>query len=548
EQAQRHRRDAGRPRLRPAHGPAGLRRRRLRQDGGGAARRLHDGDERQAGGRGGADDAARPPTPPRFCGALPRAADSGGAGLTLRARSRAEEGQGGAGRRHRRHRGRHPRAARQGDQVPRSRPHHRRRGAAFRRVPQGAPEGAARRGPRPDPLGDADPAHPATRAYRRARALDHRDAPGRPSRGAHLRHALRPAPHPRGAAARALPRRPGLLRRAAHRGHRRGQDFPRPRDAGGQGRGRPRSDGRGPARGRDDRVLRRKIRHPALDHDHRIGPRHPDRQHPHRASRRHVRSLATLPVARPGWALENPRLCLVHRAGEPATDRPGGAPAQGAAVAGHLRRRLPTRLARPRHPRRRQPFGAGAVRPHQGGWLRALSADAGGGGLGPQGGGRGAGGRAVVADHRDRDAGDDPRALRRGPDAPPRPLPPPLHARNRPGDRRFWGRDDRPVRPAALGSRAASEDHGHQGAVPARQCRQGRGRAEGRHRIVSRQRLREPGGARLLRGRAGLLREGAAGHAGRVHPRCRGPRRAPEGHDLDPAQPRAGGGVQAGGV
>ena len=42
-------------------------------------------------------------------------------------------------------------------------------------------------------------------------------------------------------------------------------------------------------------------------------------------------------------------------------------------------------IARPRHPRRRQSSGRGAVRPHQGGRLRALPADAGGGGREPQG-------------------------------------------------------------------------------------------------------------------------------------------------------------------
>ena len=46
----------------------------------------------------------------------------------------------------------------------------RRRGAAFRRRAQGAPEGAARRRPRADADRDADPAHPADGADRRARA------------------------------------------------------------------------------------------------------------------------------------------------------------------------------------------------------------------------------------------------------------------------------------------------------------------------------------------------------------------------------------------
>ena len=55
---------------------------------------------------------------------------------------------------------------------------------------------------------------------------------------------------------------------------------------------------------------------------------------------------------------------------------------QGAAVARHARRRLLARLARSRHPRRRQPAGRGAVGPHPRGRLRALPVDAGGGGRG----------------------------------------------------------------------------------------------------------------------------------------------------------------------
>ena len=50
---------------------------------------------------------------------------------------------------------------------------------------------------------------------------------------------------------------------------------------------------------------------------------------------------------------------------------------QSAAVARHARRRLPACLARSRHPRRRQSARRGTVRPHQGGRLRAVSADAG---------------------------------------------------------------------------------------------------------------------------------------------------------------------------
>ena len=142
-------------------------------------------------------------------------------GLALRAERRDEEGQGGA----------YATASidivvgthallGKAIAVQGSRPHHRRRGAAFRRRPQGAPEGTARRGPRPDALGDADSAHAAARPDRRARALAHHDAAGRPAGGAHFRDAVRSAARARGAAARALSRRASVLRRAAHRGHR----------------------------------------------------------------------------------------------------------------------------------------------------------------------------------------------------------------------------------------------------------------------------------------------------------------------------------------
>ena len=304
---------------RAADGPARLRRCRLRQDRGGAARRLRRGDGRQAGRRRRADDAAGAPALPHLLRPLPRPAAQHRPGLALRARGRDEEGQGGAC------------ATASVDIVVGT---HALLGKAitfkdlgliivdeeqhFGVVPQGAPEGAARRGPRPDAVGDADPAHPAARAHRRARAVAHHDAAGRPARGAHLRDAVRSAAHPRGAAARALPRRAGLLRRAAHRGHRRGQGLPRPGGAGGEGGGRARPDGGGPARGRDDGLLRGQVRHPALDHDRRIGPRHPDRQHAHRAPGRHVRPGAALPAARPRRALEDPRLRAVHGAGEQA--------------------------------------------------------------------------------------------------------------------------------------------------------------------------------------------------------------------------------------
>ena len=100
-----------------------------------------------------------------------------------------DAGQEGAIRRVDRYRGRHPCAARQIDQVQGSRPVDRRRRAAFRRQPQGAAEAAARRGSRAHAFGNADPAHAATGADRRARTLDHRLAAGRSAGGPHLRGA-----------------------------------------------------------------------------------------------------------------------------------------------------------------------------------------------------------------------------------------------------------------------------------------------------------------------------------------------------------------------
>ena len=109
-------RDRGRARghgLRPADGPADLRRCRLRQDRGGAAR----------GVRGGPWPASRWPCwRPRRCWsgsisacspAFRGAAGARGAALALRHRQGGERGQEGAGGRPDRHRHRHPRAARQ---------------------------------------------------------------------------------------------------------------------------------------------------------------------------------------------------------------------------------------------------------------------------------------------------------------------------------------------------------------------------------------------------------------------------------------------------
>ncbi len=143
------------------------------------------------------------------------------------------------------------------------------------------------------------------------------------------------------------------------------------------------------------------------------GPRHPERQHADRPSRRHVRPGAALPAAGTGGSVEAARLCAVHAACAAQDHAAGRAAAEGAAVAGEPRRRLPARLARSGYPRLRQPARRRAVGPHQGGRLRALPVDAGGGDHQPQGGSHHAGRRPLVAADHARHAGADPRGLRR---------------------------------------------------------------------------------------------------------------------------------------
>ena len=138
----------------------------------------------------------------------------------------------------------------------------------------------------------------------------------------------------------------------------------------------------------------------------------------------------------------------------------------GAAIARYAGRGLSAREPRPRPARRRQPFRRGAVRPHQGGRLRALSADGARGGRAHQVG-RGRAGRGhVVADHPARRAGDHSRSVHSGPAGAARSVPSPLGARGRGRDRRDGRRNHRPLRPAAARGRPLDEAGADQGAVP----------------------------------------------------------------------------------
>jgi hypothetical protein len=176
--------------VRAADGPAGLRRCRLRQDGGRPARRLHRGDVRPSGRGRRADDAAWRASTTRPLPNASTAADQGRPCLAAGAGKGADKTKKGiadgsidivVGT--------HALLGK-GVTVPRSRPADHRRGAAFRRQAQGAAEGAEVRRPCADALGNADPAHAAAGADRRARTVADRDAAGRPAGRAHLRLAL----------------------------------------------------------------------------------------------------------------------------------------------------------------------------------------------------------------------------------------------------------------------------------------------------------------------------------------------------------------------
>ena len=182
-------------------------------------RGLRRGDVGGAGGGGRADDAAGAAALQDLRRAVPRACR-----IEVRPLSRFVVGQGG---RARRARGwpkgtvdivvGHPRGAGQAGEVREPRAAGHRRGAAFRGGAQGAAEGAALGHPRPDADRDADPAHAADGAVGGAGAVGDRDAADRPAGDPHLRQRVRHDDRARGAAARALPRRAGVLRRAAHR-------------------------------------------------------------------------------------------------------------------------------------------------------------------------------------------------------------------------------------------------------------------------------------------------------------------------------------------
>ena len=134
-------------------------------------------------------------------------------------------------------------------------------------------------------------------------------------------------------------------------------------------------------------------------------------------------------------------------------ERGGVQAARGHADPRHAGRGLPARQPRPRHPRRRQPFGRGAVRPYPRGRHRALpAAPRGGGGSGARAGARGRT-RRLVAAAQSRHPGAAARGIHRRPLGAHGPLPPHRRARQ-PGRGRFLRRRaGRPLRQDAARGR-----------------------------------------------------------------------------------------------
>ena len=368
----------------PSHGPAGLRRRRLRQDRGRPARRLQGRRGRQADAGAGAHDDPRPAAS-RDLRASASPSCRCRVEMVSRFRTAAEQrrilAEFSAGQARRAHR--HPPAARGRRAAARPRPGDRRRGAALRRAPEGAAAQPQAAGRRDEPLGDADPAHPADVAHRHPRHLGDRDAAARPPRDPHLHRRVPRRPGARGHREGAGPRRAGLLPAQPRRDDRR-----RPPSTCASWRRRRASPSRhgqmqrARAREGDARVPGRRGRRAGLDLDHRERHRHPHRQHADRRARRRAGAGAALPDPRAHRAQRRARLRLpaLPERGD-ADQRGGGAPAD--ALRPHRAGLgLQDRHARPRDPRRRQPARRRAVGPRRRHRLRDVRADArrGGGG------------------------------------------------------------------------------------------------------------------------------------------------------------------------
>ena len=514
--ARRDRRGVRRPHLGPGDGPAGLRRRRLRQDRGRAARRLRGGDVGQAGRGRRADDAAVAPALQDLQGALRRPAGPGRAGLAPGRRRRAE------GR---------PRRASPSGKVDIVIGTHALLSKSIKFKDLGLLvideeqhfgvghkerlKELARQRPRADADRDADPAHAAAGADRRARPDAAGDAAGRPARDPHLHLALRSAHR---SARRCCAKSIAAGRRSTSCRKIKDQpdiaEFLRAAGARGQLRRRQRPDAGGRARRHHEQLLRRQVRRAGVDDDRRIRPRHPQRQHADRPPRRPVRPRAALPDPRPHRPVQAARLCAVHGAAGPQADRHRRAPARRAAVARNRSApasssRATTSISAGRATCSARSSPAISAKSASSStrrcWRRRCVARAGGTGdveyedkseWSPQ---ISLGMPVMIPEHYVPDLQLRMQLYRRLGDLDGR-------ARDRCGRRRA----DRPLRAAAGGSRGAAQGHPRQGALPHRQCREGRGRPQGRGRHLPQQRVPRSGGPRRdgLRSRAGRCASG----------------------------------------
>ncbi len=234
-------------------GPADLRRRRLRQDRGGAAGRVQVGAGRQAGDAARADHDPRPAALRHVHRALEGLPDHDRARLALPSASRTKRSRQAL----QRGQGRHPHR-----DAPLTKPRHpgqgprpadRRRGAALRRQAEGAAAPAQAEGRRDLDERHPDPAHAADVDGRDPRHQRDRDPARGPPADQDLRRGVRRGTRQDRPDPRARTKRPGVLPPQPDRDDRRDRRAaarPVPEHAL---RGRPRADGRAPARAADAR-------------------------------------------------------------------------------------------------------------------------------------------------------------------------------------------------------------------------------------------------------------------------------------------------------
>ena len=176
---------------------------------------------------------------------------------------------------------------------------------------------------------------------------------------------VRRGPGARRGPARAAPRGSGLLGPQPRR-----DDRPAGRMAAGAAarrarRGRARPDGRGRPREADDEVLGSRGRRAGLQRDHRERSGRAEREHARRRLRAPARARADVSAARARRALHGAGVRLLLLPADARADRGGARAPRDDQQAPVARQRVPDRAPRPGDPRRRQPAGRRAARPHR---------------------------------------------------------------------------------------------------------------------------------------------------------------------------------------